>query len=90
MNIKNIQHNKDSVTGPNIYGRIGIHIFLEKNIILCILKGILPFKMHKIIFFPFKIHKIIFLPEILKRILGCTSKFRYGRVTLNTGIFYLT
>ena len=24
---------------------------LEKNIILCILKGILPFKMHKIIFF---------------------------------------
>ena len=25
--------------------------FLEKNIILCILKGKMPFKMHKIIFF---------------------------------------
>ena len=26
--------------------------FLEKNIILCILKGEMPFKMHRIIFFP--------------------------------------
>ena len=32
-------------------------------------------------------HKIIFFPENLKKILGFTSKFRYGRVTLNTGIF---
>ena len=44
------------VTGLKILGRVGTHIFflfffLEKNIILCILKGIWPFKMHKIIFF---------------------------------------
>ena len=43
------------VTGLKSYskGRVGTHIFfkkkiLEKNIILCILKGISPFKMHKI------------------------------------------
>ena len=46
--------------------------------ILCILKGILPFKMQKLIFFP----------ENLKKILGFTSKFRLGPVTLNTGIFF--
>ena len=28
--------------------------FFEKDIILCILKGEMPFKMHKIIFFPEK------------------------------------
>ena len=28
-----------------------IIFFLDKNVILCILKGVLPFKMHKIIFF---------------------------------------
>ena len=33
-------------------------------------------------------YKSIF-PENLKQILGFTSKFRYGRVTLNTAIFYL-
>ena len=53
--------------------------FWKKYIILCILKGKLPFKMHKIIFFP----------ENLKKILGFTSKFRQGRVTLNAGVFYL-
>ena len=46
--------------------------------ILYILKGISPFKMHKIIFFP----------ENLKKILGFTSKFRKGWVTLNTGVFF--
>ena len=35
--------------------------FSEKNV--CILKGILPFKMHKIIFFP----------ENMKKNLGLTS-----------------
>ena len=59
------------VTGLKILGRVGTYIFLsiflsEKNTILCILKGILPFKMNKIIFFP----------ENLKRNLGFTSKFR--------------
>ena len=56
------------VAGLKILGRVGTHIFLifffqEKNIILCILKDISPFKMHNIIFFsisPFKIHKIFF------------------------------
>ena len=42
------------------------HFFLEKNIILCILKGMLPFKMHKIIYFP----------ENLLKNLGFTSKVR--------------
>ena len=41
-------------------------VFWEKYIALCILKGILPFKMHKIIFFP----------DNLKKFLGFTSKAR--------------
>ena len=51
------------VTGFKILGRVGTHIFykfffLEKNINLCILKGVSPkFKMHKIIFFPRKPEK---------------------------------
>ena len=37
--------------------------FLEKYIILCILKGKMPFKMHKISFFPEKkIEKYVCLP----------------------------
>ena len=43
------------------------------------MKGILPFKKHKIIFFP----------KNLKKIIGFTSKSRLGRVTLNTGIFFI-
>ena len=48
------------VTGLNILVRVSTHIFfilflyfvfLEKNIILGILKGEMPFKMHKMIFF---------------------------------------
>ena len=55
------------VTGLKILGRVATHIFLlEKNIILCILKGISPFKMHKILFFL----------EYLEKILGFTSKSR--------------
>ena len=48
------------VTGLKILGRVGIHIFfLEKNnTILCILKGEMPFKMHKIVFFPENLKKI--------------------------------
>ena len=43
------------VIGLKNLGRVGTHIFLivfflEKNIILCILKGILHFKMHTIIY----------------------------------------
>ena len=40
--------------------------FSGKNMILCILKGISPFKMHKIIYFP----------ENMKKILDFASKFR--------------
>ena len=58
------------VMGLKISGRVGTHIIfflnLEKYMILCILKGISPFKMNKIIFFP----------EHQKKILGFTSKFR--------------
>ena len=43
------------VKGLKILGRVGAHVFLNKNscknIILCILKGILPFKMHEFIYF---------------------------------------
>ena len=52
-------------------------LFMNKKKNLCILKGEVPFKMYKIIFFS----------ENLKKILGYTSKL--GRVTLNTDIFYL-
>ena len=63
------------VTGLKILGRVGLHIFfiiffLEKDIILCILKGISPFKMHKIIYFP----------ENLKKFL--VSSVNLGRVEL--------
>ena len=46
------------LTYLKILGRVGTIFFFnyffwgEKNIILCILKGKTPFKMHKIIFFP--------------------------------------
>ena len=47
------------VMGLNILGRVGTHIFFsgKKNVILCILKGISPFKMHKILFFPENLKK---------------------------------
>ena len=54
------------VTGLKILGRVGTLFFLTKNITLCILKGISPFKMHKIIYFS----------ENLTKILGFTCKFR--------------
>ena len=56
--IKLMRPNKKNkcVSGLKNLGRGGTFFlkkkFLEKNKILCILKGILPFKMHKIIFFP--------------------------------------
>ena len=56
-----------------------ISFFLEKDTILCILKGTSPFKMHKIIFFT----------ENLKKIIGFTSKFMYGRFCLFDLILYV-
>ena len=60
-------------TGLKILGRVGSHIFLnysysekKNDIILCILKGISPFKMYKNIFFPQK----------TRFFLGFTSKYR--------------
>ena len=35
----------------------------------------------------FKMHKIVFFSRKTEKILGFTSKFRQGRVTLKTGIF---
>ena len=57
------------VSGLKILGRVGTHIFFFSGkiyMILCILKGISPFKMHKIIFFSRK-------PE---KNPGFTGKFR--------------
>ena len=78
------------VTGLKILGRVGIHIFFfyGKNIILFILKGILPIKMHKIIFFP---------ENLKKKIKVSRSKFtryplfiwisgRFGRNVINIGL----
>ena len=46
------------VTGLKILGTVGTHIyFTEKCIILYILKGMLPSKMYKIIFFSRKPEK---------------------------------
>ena len=51
------------VTGLKILGRVGTHFFFNyfffpgKNIFSCILKGISPFKMHKIIYFPENLKK---------------------------------
>ena len=60
------------VTGLKTIGSVGTHVFnffFGKNIILCILKGILPFKMYKIIY--------IFSRKPGKT-LGFNSKFRLG------------
>ena len=51
------------VMGLTILGRVGSYFFLlifffgKKNIILCILKRISPFKRHKIISFPENLKK---------------------------------
>ena len=56
---KNIHVSVFRVTGLKILGRVGTHIFFSgKNVILCILKGISPFKMHRIIFFLENLKKI--------------------------------
>ena len=67
--------------GLKILGTVGTHIFfnfyLEKNIILCILKGILPFKMH--IKFPFKrIVRSVFLMNYCPIIPRKSSKVQYS------------
>ena len=38
---------------------------------------------------PFKMQKNFIFSRNLKKILGFTSKFRLGQVTLNTGIFFI-
>ena len=74
------------VTGLKTLGRVGRHtcccffncFFSGKQIILCILKDILPFKMHKIIFFP---------ENLGKKKTKSPVNLAMVRVTLNTGIF---
>ena len=60
------------VTGLTILSRVGTHVFFNYffsgKIILCILKGILPFKMHKIIFFPENQKKFKVSPVYLGRV----------------------
>ena len=51
------------VMGLNIISRVGTHILGWGHKILCILKGISPFKMHNNSFFP----------ENLKKNLGLTT-----------------
>ena len=53
------------VTGLKIFF---LNFFLEKNIILCILKGILPFKMHKIKYFLENLKKLKVSPVNLGRV----------------------
>ena len=67
------------VTGLKIIGRVGTFFFWKKNIILCIFKGILPFKCIIIIYFFRK-------PEKNSR---CTP-VNLGRVglPLNTGSLF--
>ena len=52
--------------------------FSGKNIILCILKGISPFKMHKIIFRLSKCTKLYFFQKTCKK----DSPVNLGRVGL--------
>ena len=62
-----------SGNGFEISRRVGRHIifsffiFWKSNIILCILKGISPFKEHKIIFFSRTPEKTLVSPENLGR-----------------------
>ena len=45
-----------------------IFFLLEKNVLLCILKSISPFKMHKIKFFPENLKKIKVSPVNLGKV----------------------
>ena len=63
------KYNVFRIKSLKILCRVGTHVYFNffwKKINFTHLKGILPFKMHKIIFFP----------EKRKKILGFTSKFR--------------
>ena len=68
------------VTVLKILGRVVTLFFGGGDTILCVLKGISPFKMHTIIFFPENL-------EI--KILGFTSKFTYGQITQNMYRYFL-
>ena len=53
--------------------------FLDKNIILCILKGEMPFKMHKIIFFSSRKKKCVpILPKMSRLVTRNTLSFLFG------------
>ena len=63
-------------TGENLAFFSG---FLEKNTILCILKGEMPFKMHKIIIiFPEKKICVPTLPKIFRPVTRNTLIFLFG------------
>ena len=64
------------VTGLKILGWVGTHIFFiffsrKKKLILCILKGISPFKMHKIMFF---LEKPVSYRSVINIYFGCSKE----------------
>ena len=83
MNTYAFRHYLNLLVKPRIF-----FMFSGKNVNFGILKGKMPFKMHKIIYFlkPFKMHKIIFFRKKI-RVLTLPKIFR--PVTRNTLIFYL-
>ena len=74
-----------TVTQPylNLLVKPGILFrFSEKNIISCILKGELPFKMHKIIFFSRKKICLPTLSKIFRPVTGNTHFFLFGLILI--------
>ena len=60
------------VTGLNILGRVGTHIFYKKNLKKKQKHNFMHFERH----FAFKMHKVIFFLRKPKTNLGFTSTFR--------------
>ena len=94
VNVRPNEKNK-CVSGSRseILGREGRHfifIFWGKKIVLCILKGILPFKSIKLYFLPENLKKFKVSPVNLGRVVIVVfpDHTHYFWVTLNTGIFY--
>ena len=78
------------VAQPNLNLLVKPRIFLrfsEKNIILCILKGKMPFKMHKIIFFSRKKIYVRTLPKSFRPITQNTLIFLFGLIHLKALTF---
>ena len=66
------------------FSRVDTHIFIDNSFFLE-KHNFMDFERHRLS----KCIKLYFFSRTPEKILGFTSKFRYGGVTLNTGIFYL-